>query len=69
MPSKKMPLLFKKKCMLMPSKQRVKLKSSGLVFHFMRIIKLISSLFDVDEGFVDFSGPDHFTRQLLVGRS
>ena len=55
--------------MLMPSKQRVKLKSSGLVFHFMRIIKLISSLFDVDEGFVDFSGPDHFTRQLLVGLS
>ena len=55
--------------MLMPSKLIVKLKSSGLVFHFMRIIKLISSLFDVDEGFVDFSGPGHFTRQLLVGRS
>ena len=53
----------------MPSKRIVKLKSSGLVFHFMRIIKLISSLFDVDEGFVDFSGPDHFTRQLLVGLS
>ena len=65
--SKKMPLLWKK-CMLMPSKQRVKLKSSGLVFHFMRIIKLISSLFDVDEGFVDFSGPDHFI-QTVVGWS